>query len=643
MNYQKKNVKGNDLIKGLPETAEIEKNTADIVVPDSIPVPVETANDGTATGSELVLANDFLSQDKVLDLTKCPVQSAADFYKENPEKPSKIDLKGLSLILTLDIMAFIVYLFDVYAVIRMKALYYIHSFIVNKLKYIIDFALKDKTINSLYHIYSQYDWKNPTNMNCLRFAIRQYLVDRGIYPKGSFDDDVWVINDMFKIAEDRRSNNSRCVSFRFDRIKNKASVDAIKTYIKYLVLGTTLSIDGNILQRLHHLTEYANMLGEVSVINATHDDIVRYIGELKDTWEKPKKIYEIRDFYEYLVYISFVEKSPIKQSDLLKQKEVKFKKRATPETVVLQIFDKLPTLPEWAMIVFLCLFCTGMRIGEVLSLKQNCLIKKVSVNSGTGEAKTEWSLRWRVSKTKVESIKPIPDELALLLEKFIEENSIPATDLLFPSPIQITQPIGEKKFSQVMNKFMTKNEIRMPNGEIYRFKAHDFRHYLAVKMDEMGVVIYYIAKILNHRNCEMTIHYLDNPVEKAGRKMKNFFDNCGRLAPLQSVPKITDEESVKEWMEKHGNAKLVQDGFCDRSNRLGKCSRNDDELCITCEWYRTSAADLDAHRARVTLLTTVRETAVENGQDMYVAQIDRELEIRSRIIEALEKGDINNG
>ena len=187
-----------------------------------------------------------------------------------------------------------------------------------------------------------------------------------------------------------------------------------------------------------------------------------------------------------------------------------------------------------------------------------------------------------------------------------------------------------------MNKFMEKNEVRLPNGEIYHFKAHDWRHTFAAKMNEYGLTIYYISKALNHVNPEMTIHYVDNSAETAAGKIRNFFDKDGQLAPLKSVPKITDEQSVKDWMIKHGNARMVQDGFCDRSARLGMCSKNDGRPCITCEWYRTSVVDLDAHKARVEMLNETRKAAVECGNTVVIAGIDDELEHRKNIIKALE-------
>lgn len=188
-----------------------------------------------------------------------------------------------------------------------------------------------------------------------------------------------------------------------------------------------------------------------------------------------------------------------------------------------------------------------------------------------------------------------------------------------------------------MQQFMEDNKILMPNGEIYVFRAHDWRHTFAGKLKEFGIKIYYIQHGMNHIRPDMTLHYVDNNNKIASAKNRNFFDNTGKISPLMSVPRITDEESVSEWMEKHGNAIMVQDGFCDRSCRFGKCTRNDGELCITCEYYRTSAQDLPAHEERVRMLEKARVIAVEKGCDVNVAKIDREIGIRAKLIAALKQ------
>ena len=625
-----------DIIESLPVPDKDNPKTSameEIIVPAG-------EDESSKQGTPFPVYPSFLDENKQLDLIKCPIPSAAEYYAGHPNKESKIDLSGLSLILVLEFAAFFIYLFDVYAVVRSKALSYIHGFIVAKVKYLTEFAKSQNGINSLYHIHEKYDWNNPSNMHCLRYALRSYLVERGIYPKCSFDDDVWIISDMYSISDDRRAQTERSLSLRFDRIVNRDSVGPIKMYINYLIAGTTLSIEGNILQRLRHLVEFANILGDVSVLKASHDDIVKYIASLgvsKGVNGRASKVSQIREFYEFLAFKNMITETPITSADMLKKKPVIFTKRAVPDTVILQVFDRLPTLPEWAMVAFLCIICTGMRVGEALSLKrENCLKKSISINNETGEEKTKYSLCWYVSKTKSEPIHPIPDELGIMIEEYLRKTETSKSEYLFPSSLQITRPFSEKKFSDVMNKFMEKNEVRLPNGEIYHFKAHDWRHTFAAKMNEYGLTIYYISKALNHVNPEMTIHYVDNSAETAAGKIRNFFDKDGQLAPLKSVPKITDEQSVKDWMIKHGNARMVQDGFCDRSARLGMCSKNDGRPCITCEWYRTSVVDLDAHKARVEMLNETRKAAVECGNTVVIMGIDDELEHRKNIIKALE-------
>ena len=589
------------------------KNVSDVVVPPGIPMPEESEESSHASETSDIM-NGFLTEEKELDLTKCPVKAAADYYKENPGKTSKISLKGISTLLMLDIMAFIIYIYETYATVRNLSLDYVHLLLTCKVKYLVRFA-SGKQLNSLYQIYTQYSWKNPTNMNCLCFAVKTYLVDRGLYPKCSYDDNIWILEDMYKIADDRRSATERMTSIRFDRIKNHDSIEPIKAYTNYLIVGTTLSVEGNIIRRVRNVTEFANLI-KVPVEKATHDDIVTYISKINEAENTPNKISQVRDFYDFLVFNGRLSANPVKVSDLKKQNPIKHNCRTIPDTVILQIFDCLPSMSEWAMMVFLCIFTTGMRIGEALSLKRDtCLKKSVVIDSETGAEKSEWSLCWYVTKTKTYPVHPIPEELGLLMEKYLDKTSDSKSEYLFPSTYQITKPVGEEKFRKTVNQFIIDNNIRMPNGALYHFRAHDLRHTFASKLNEYGLTIYYIAKALNHKNTEMTILYVDNSRDTSSKKMKDFFDKDGVLAPLKSVPNISDESSIKEWMEKHGNARLVQDGFCDRSKRLGKCSRTDGEPCITCEWYRTSVANLDAHKSRVELLVAVREAAESNGNE----------------------------
>lgn len=594
-----------------------------VVIPDYIPVPAEQDKSGYKT----VINPGFLTEEKVIDLTQIPVPEAAKYYLEHPKYETKIDVDKIELPLIFEIMAFIVFMYSVFSVRRNKAFEYIHRFIITKIKYAMGFIKENADVRSLYQLYEEYPWKTPSNMNCFQFALRLFLQDRGIYRKASFYDDTWVINEMYNVADDRRSGTDRVTALHFGKIKNNDSKDPIRLYMDYLFVATGLSVEGKIVHSFRHLVEFANALGDISVLDAAHEDVEKYIKELINNNEKHDKVSDVFNFYKFLQFKKLIDVSPINKIDIPKNKEYEHQDRSVPDTVIIQIFNCLPKLEVWAMVVFLCIFCTGMRVAEALSLPRNCLEK----------VRDKYYIRWFVRKNKSIPRRPIPSELAEVLSTYIEETSDSKSEFLFPSRLQITQPVTRKKFAQTMQKFMEDNNIRMPNGDIYVFRAHDWRHTFAGKLKEFGINIYYIQHGMNHIKTEMTLHYVDNNNKIASAKNRNFFDNTGKISPLMSVPRITDDESISEWMEKHGNSIMVQDGFCDRSCRFGKCTRNDGEMCITCQYYRTSVQDLPAHEERVRLLEKARVIAVDKGCDVNIAKIDRELGIRKKIIEALKK------
>lgn len=145
----------------------------------------------------------------------------------------------------------------------------------------------------------------------------------------------------------------------------------------------------------------------------------------------------------------------------------------------------------------------GTRISDTLTLRTDCLY----------ENSDEMFIRIRQMKTRPFE-KPISKELHALIEKAIgyTRKKYGDTKYIFVSDKNPQKPIQYGALQSKVIRLIYKEDIRDDDGEQFGFGTHMYRHYYGVKLTEMHLDDWTIARLLGHSSVKNVRYY---------RKMSN--------------------------------------------------------------------------------------------------------------------------
>ena len=177
--------------------------------------------------------------------------------------------------------------------------------------------------------------------------------------------------------------------------------------------------------------------------------------------------------------------------------------RTVEEKVYMEILHKLYAFPLVPRLIFLHLWCTGLRISEVCTLKGDAYY---------WDGEDAWLKVYQI-KMKADKMIPIPLVMYRIMRKYIEREHIRPKDYIFKG--KDGGAYRGTTFRQEFQQYCDKNGIA--DGS-YIFKTHDYRHTLATQFYDEDVSIQTIRDYLGHFSEEMTKQYVDfmpKRIEKA--------------------------------------------------------------------------------------------------------------------------------
>lgn len=145
----------------------------------------------------------------------------------------------------------------------------------------------------------------------------------------------------------------------------------------------------------------------------------------------------------------------------------------------------------------------GTRISDTLTLETDCLYEKG----------IDTMIRIRQMKTNTYE-KPISTELATLIRKAIAytQERFGETQYIFVNENNPTKPMQYGTIQSRIVKMIYDQNLRDDNGNFFGFGSHLYRHYYGVKLTEMHLDDWTIARLLGHNNLRNVKYY---------RKMSN--------------------------------------------------------------------------------------------------------------------------
>ncbi|HCQ90597.1 MAG TPA: transposase [Clostridium sp.] len=295
-----------------------------------------------------------------------------------------------------------------------------------------------------------------------------------------------------------------------------------------------------------------------------------------------------------------------------------------PEFMLEQLFDNINNLHKEVVPVVYTMFKTGLRISDVLELKQDCLVK----------LNNKFWIETDIEKTYVEGHRiPIDDELANMLavlientKKYSNEDNNPENYIFVRyKGSRKCKPYAQRWVQQSLNLLAIDYNITDEVGNRYHFKDHSFRHTYALKMLNGGADILTVQELLAHASPEMTMRYA-KLLDDTKRKV---FDN----AIKQGIFSFDESDKLKEendgeipsdildmlYTNHKLNALDTPYGTC-MQRKNGKCSYAKQPPCLTCN-NGSPCKDLcvgafEGDTIKYEILISSTKTMIENAK-MY--------------------------
>ncbi len=465
--------------------------------------------------------------------------------------------------------------------------------------------IPNRDLNHIYELYADIGINDKKLIHNVFITYPSVLKDFRDTRKG-FDRDVWHL-DNHSITDDRVNKSNKIATFDFRNIELDVNREYIKAFIKNRIGNTEMSIS-YIRSEKNNITRFCNFTGK-DFCETSREDILRYKLDIKDLSYDTQNtlIHVIQELFNYLsIKKIFNGEIPIYKSDYIRNYSKK-KISAVSDTVIFDIFRHLHELDEQDRLMYLVEYCTGLRISDVCQLKLDCL--------HSYEGKT--FIATHVQKMNNNTANPIPQVLYNLLinrkNKILSINKDAV--YLFPNSTN-DGPCPTQVYSRHMKAYCEKFNIRNTDGSPYVFRSHDYRHTIATTCSNICNMSDEMIQlgILRHKNINMTHKYIERDNKGKAKKYLDF--NFNFTEPDASV------------------LSPVADGFCVYPTKLGSCPNAD--ICLNCEFFRTSIDFLDVHKMHLEKINEQIEYFTSRGFLNNLATAKKTKETLEKIIKGLE-------
>ncbi|BAZ46971.1 hypothetical protein NIES4102_40170 (plasmid) [Chondrocystis sp. NIES-4102] len=459
------------------------------------------------------------------------------------------------------------------------------------------------------------DWNNEPE----QWLIAQNVEAKKLLSNHLLQKDIWrTIEDLGLTVKQHR----KTLTITFEHIEE----DWLKLLAKLYILirsqrklsATYLKHDVNYIARFSQFISSKSIFTAEQIDNQLFEEYDYYLRSLKN--ERTKKPLSERSIsLHYMTLINFF--NLCRQEGWLDVNTCWFKGRYKdseaknddieyiPEEVWQQLDKHLHHLPEPLQRMVLVIRGTGLRIGELLNLPLDCLRKRDK----------QWRLRFITEKYLVEDELPICEELVIVIQEqqeYIKQHFGDSYNILFnsndgsyhyqPAP----RIMKSDSFNRWLNKLAVENNICTKEGELWKFRSHQFRKTLGTVMTNAGVRDLIIQKYLRHRSPDMQNYYKHLLKQVIGdeyqelMKETKYVDSTGK-----TVATNKPNNPITELMRRKMYQITTQYGECHRPVLKSPCQTVN--ACWRCEHWLTSSDDLDALKDDFKRIEAELETSEE--------------------------------
>lgn len=324
----------------------------------------------------------------------------------------------------------------------------------------------------------------------------------------------------------------------------------------------------------------------------------------------------LKTFFENVIYLDLAE---IPTNLILRKdyrQRIRIIPRVIPQSVMDQLQEAIPKLPQPVQNIVILIAKVGMRINEACRLSIRCLKK---------DSEGGYYIEYYQYKTDHYNRIPISDSMAELIKEQQTETKKrdPHADFLFTiqSGRGKNHLYPQESVSRMLNILAVKEKITGPDGKIFRFQCHQFRHTVATDYARQGFSPLMIQSLLGHRSPKSIMPYVKYSRDMEKEKLRAFFEKEGkRLSAAVNRPQGKDSY-----------VPLVN-GYCTDSSDL--CE--DAWICYSCSMFSMDAADRSLMKQ---YLVRVRQKARDMELKGFVRESQLYRNLERNIIQAMEESD----
>ncbi|GAA0504337.1 site-specific integrase [Salinibacillus aidingensis] len=460
----------------------------------------------------------------------------------------------------------------------------------------------------------------------LKIYERAYLYVNDLYNGDNpFDKDIWKLDEM-GIDASRNVESNKRQTITFHTIPNAFNRKVAKKYLKYLISTTDKAIS-TVYTKYNNIKAFLIFLDDKELTEIKRNHVEGFIENLNKRELKNETfnqfIFLNTKFVEYLIVNGYLSSNPFYSKDI-KSASRDHNYKAVDDSVIKQIFSVLDQIPFQESCMYLLLYSTGLRVSEVCSIKVSSLFKN----------EEGFFVRFYSQKMRKEAVNPIPKSLYELLSKqqqTVRKKHGAKIKYLFPNSNLESYVSGT--FRERMQGWFKELEIRKPNGSLYLFKPHDYRHTLATTMILNDIPSSVVQKVLHHDSIEMSASYIDILDQQKIKKHKDFINIKGESMPIHIDTSIDIDDLARiEWLKKSINAQMLPNGMCSLPVAMGKCPHANS--CLTCGEFRTSKEFLPIHKKHYESVCSLIDYAKQQG---WQRQVETNEEVKDNLETIIEK------
>lgn len=461
----------------------------------------------------------------------------------------------------------------------------------------------------------------------LRFIRRFHKFYKNSIPVENFSNEIekdkWDIRNL-TIQIDGFDNSRPRYILNFSNISQENIKAVVKIYIeKRLTNGIKFSTCQHDLKGIDYLSSYLKK--NHPAIQNLHDlnrkIIEGFLGYVElskiEDHTKTSRISCVKTFFEFCEIYN-LEGHPTKTFLFPRDLRHKDKKlpRPIPKYILNQLVEKMGLMSVDLSRMLIVIYTVGMRIGELCNLTTDC-IHQLS----NGSYYIEYL---QVKTMKMQSI-CVELEIAKVILAAIEHSKILfGQNVKYVFSQNASTPISQDKFVRILNNFSYDVGIKDKNGDLYRFKTHQFRHSVATRYINMGVDLKILQYLMGWSNISPYLNYVelhDETLKESIKPLLNHFSsmirNIGKRDAQITIPQKKDVLIP------------LSNGWCTKPLTHGNCEHGYGAGCYVCSAFIPTKEDLPIYEFQC-------EQAHLNVQIALLEHDDQLLKVNQKIITGLE-------